>query len=291
MKPHRLALVFAASLALVALVAFVSPRSGAVSAAEPLVLKTTKLGRGPTVVFVHGFGGARSGWMATARRMLAKHQVVLVDLPGHGESKDALPDPFSMQAVGEAVAAVIAQSNPESTVVVAHGMGGLVALNALAAHPGAARALLLVDAGLKSPVQIPDQQQRYFFDYMEKNYDQFLKSLFTQMGRDSTQGVAIHAVASQANPVAMRGYFREIMNADGNRSLASLELPVELVLTDRLWPATSTWGAAAKQLGWDDTTRVTPRRIAKAGYWVMQDQPDTLAAVIADFTARSLATK
>ena len=33
------------------------------------------------------------------------------------------------------------------------------------------------------------------------------------------------------------------------------------------------------------------RRIANAGYMVMQDQPDTLAAVIADFTARTLAAK
>ncbi len=291
MKTPRLALVLATVLAAVAMPALFSSHSGAVRADGPLALHTTDLGRGPTIVFVHGLGGSRSGWMPTARKLIGRHRIVLVDLPGHGDSKDVVPDPFSLKAVADALDGVLARYNPDSTIVVAHGMGGLVAIQDLATHPGRARALLLVDAGLKSPVQIPDQEQKYFLDYMDKNYDQFLSMLFKRMGRDSTQGVAIHAVASLANPVAIRGFFREILNFDGNVPLKSVTAPVEMVVTDRLWPEKATWGATAKQLGWDDSTRVSPRRIVNAGYWVMQDQPDTLASVVADFVARSMAAK
>src|SRR5260221_5110486 len=62
-------------------------------AATPATLKTTELGHGPTIVFLHGLGGGRLQWMPVARKLLATNRVVLVDLPGHGDS--TMPDPFS----------------------------------------------------------------------------------------------------------------------------------------------------------------------------------------------------
>ncbi len=117
------------------------------------------------------------------------------------------------------------------------------------------------------------------------------RELVGRWSAQGVQGVAIHAVASLANPVAIRGYFREILNFDGNVPLKSVKVPVEMVVTDRIWPEKATWGATAKQMGWDDSTRVSPRRITNAGYLVMQDQPDTLAGVVADFVARAMAAK
>jgi pimeloyl-ACP methyl ester carboxylesterase len=124
--------------------------------ADPVVLKTTELGHGPTIVFVHGLGASRNDWMPTARKLLARYRVVLVDLPGHGDS--ALPEPFSFAAVGEALDGVLARQNPDSTIVVGHQFGGRAALAALAAHPGRARGLVLLDVPLGIPVQVDDQQ-------------------------------------------------------------------------------------------------------------------------------------
>src|SRR5262249_47136778 len=124
--------------ALLAPAALLSPMAlFAVSAhAGPVELKTTELGRGPTIVFVHGLGASRSDWLPTARKLIGRYRVVLVDLPGHGDT--ALPDPFSFASAGEALDAVLAKQNPDSTVVVAHQMGGRAALAALSAHPGRA---------------------------------------------------------------------------------------------------------------------------------------------------------
>ena len=87
----------------------------------------TAFGRGPTVVLVHGLGSRASHWLPTARRLARTHRVVLAQLPGHGES--ALPDPFSLEACAEALDQVLAKQKPESTVIVAHGFGGLIALH------------------------------------------------------------------------------------------------------------------------------------------------------------------
>src|SRR5262245_55140175 len=111
------------SAALLGVAALVALRAGADTA--PVVLKTTEFGRGPTVVLLHSVGLGRMVWMPTAKKLLANYHVVMVDLPGHGES--ALPDPFSLAACAEALDQVLAKQKPDSTVLVAHRFGGLIA--------------------------------------------------------------------------------------------------------------------------------------------------------------------
>ena len=93
------------------------------TAQTPVALKYTELGHGPTVVFVHGLGGSRMQWMPTVRKLITDHHVVLVDLPGHGESP--MPDAFSFAACAAALDQVLAKQQGDSTVVVGHGLGGL----------------------------------------------------------------------------------------------------------------------------------------------------------------------
>lgn len=267
---------------------------GSVTAAlagdSPAPLKATTLGRGSTVVLVHGLGGNRTDWLPTTKRLLANHRVVMVDLPGHGDSP-TLPDPFSLEAAAAQLDAVLAQQNPDSTIVVGHQFGGIVALLAVSAHPERQRGLLLIDTPVKSPVPIPDQDKRYFVDFMDRSYDAFLAMMFKPLGRDTTQGKQIHAVASAVQPNTIKSYLREMLNMDGNKSLKALQTPLALVLTDRTFPKDRTWGAMSKQLGWEDSTRVTPQRIADAGFWVMKDQPDSLAACIDRFASEHITAK
>ena len=258
--------------------------------AAAVPLNTTEFGKGPTLVFVHGLGASRMTWIPTAKLLRDRYHIVLVDLPGHGESR-TLPDPFSLDAVAEALDGVLAKQNADSTIVVADGLGGLITLTDLGVHPGRARALFLVNAGLKSPVPIADQDQRYFLDYLDNNYDQFLDMLYKRAGRDSAQGVTIHALASQADPVAVKAYFRQILNADGNKPLKNYKGPIALVVSDKNWSKDKTWGETAKVLGWDDTTRVAPMRLENAALWAMQDQPEKLAEAIAGFAAAQYAAR
>src|SRR5689334_24939752 len=107
------------SVALVAAIAsLMATLAVATSRADPVALKTTELGHGPTVVFVPGLGSSRTDWLPTARKLLGRYRIVLVDLPGNGDSP--LPDPFSFRSVGDALDAVLARLDPDSTIVVAH---------------------------------------------------------------------------------------------------------------------------------------------------------------------------
>ena len=255
--------------------------------AEPVVLKTTELGHGPTLVFVHSMGLTRSDWLTTARKLLSGFRVVLVDLPGHGDSP--MPEPFTFATAGEALDAVLARQNPDSTIVIGHQMGGRVAMAALAAHPERARGLVLIDVPVGTPVPVPDQQKKMFLDYMDSQYEAVSKMMFSKLGRDTTQSQAIYAMYAQTQPATIKAYVREMFYSDGNRDAKALKLPVRMILSSRALPDSLTAGRELKKMGWEDTT-ATVTRIPDSALWIMKDQPDTLAARIREFAASAFAT-
>jgi pimeloyl-ACP methyl ester carboxylesterase len=278
----------AAILLTVLLLLTAAALSAVSSLAAPVALKTTELGRGPTVVFVPGLGSSRTDWLPTAKKLLGRYRVVLVDLPGQGESP--LPDPFSFVTVGEALDGVLAKQNPESTIVVAHQIGGRATLAAFAAHPGRAKGVVLVDVPVGLPIAIDDQQKKQFLEFMEQNYEAVATRMFSNMGRDSTQSKAIYSMFKQTPVATVKAYLREGFFSDGNKDARALKVPAQLVITSRVWKPGMTPGTVLKTMGWEDTTAAAVR-VPDAAYWVMKDQPDTLAAIISDFATARMAGK
>ena len=262
-------------------------------AQTPATLKTTELGKGPTLVLVHSMGGARMQWMPTARKLIGGYHVVLVDLPGHGDSP--LPDPFSMDVCATQLDQVLAKQKGESTIVVGHGLGGALAVLAAKQHPEHVKGVLVIDAALKSPFQqIPEQQRKYFIDYLNnatpEQFNEVLKSMFVRMGRDSAQGVEIFARASLVPSSTMKAYLQQLMYFDGSAALKDFKPPLMYVGSSRSWPDTTKWESLAKERGYEGAP-VATRRIANAGYLIMSDQPDSLAAAIDAFAKQVIAKK
>jgi pimeloyl-ACP methyl ester carboxylesterase len=282
MKRH---VSIALSLSLLAVLAV--PLAGA-PAGAPAAPKTTEFGSGPSIVLLHGMGSSRMAWLPTARKLLGSHHVVMMDLPGHGDT--ALPDPFSLQVAAEAIAQGLAAQKAESTIVVGQGLGGLLALMVASAHPERVSGVVLIDTALRPEQPIPDQMQKYFLQSLDEHYDDIMKGMFTRMGRDSVQGVTLYAQAARTPPATMKAYLRELMNADGNKSLKGLKRPLLVISTEKRWPADKDWAAVAKQSGFDDPAAVTARRIGNAGPLVATEQPDSLAALLNSFQKTTLAT-
>jgi len=262
-------------------------------AQAPVTLKTTELGQGPTVVLVPGLGGARMQWLPTARKLMGGHRVVMVDLPGHGDSP--MPDPFSLENAAAALDRVLERQKAESTIVVGHGLGGILAVLAARKAPERVRGVAVIDAGLKTPFSnIPDQQRKYFLDYInasQQNYDAFLKQMFSSLGRDSAQGVEIHSRAVLVPATSIRAYFRELLYMDYSEAAKQLKVPLLYVGSSRAWADTASWATVARERGLDGAPHVTAKRVPNSGYLIMSDQPDSLAAAIADFARRVLAAK
>ena len=83
----------------------------------------------PALVFIHGWNCDRSYWSAQLPVFASTHQVVAIDLAGHGDS-GANRVEWSMANFGTDVAAVADALQLEDIILVGHSMGGPVALEA-----------------------------------------------------------------------------------------------------------------------------------------------------------------
>ena len=107
-------------------------------------IRTFEGGTGPTLLLLHGFGGAAWNFSELAP-LLTGRRLVIPDLPGHGASTP-LPAP-SIAGFADAVAGLL----DEPAGVVGHSMGGVVALRLAQRHPDLVRGLVLAaPAGISS---------------------------------------------------------------------------------------------------------------------------------------------
>ena len=77
----------------------------------------------PAVVLVHGWAGNRTYWTDQISHLAKRHQVIAVDLAGHGESGVGRVD-WTLPAFGDDVVAVVDEVEAKNVVLVGHSMGG-----------------------------------------------------------------------------------------------------------------------------------------------------------------------
>jgi pimeloyl-[acyl-carrier protein] methyl ester esterase len=103
-----------------------------------MALHVERTGSGPDLVLLHGWGLHGGVWNALAARLAGRFRLHLVDLPGHGHSREV---PFKgLDAVVDAVAAC----SPAGARVCGWSLGGLVAMRLATRQPSRAAALALV---------------------------------------------------------------------------------------------------------------------------------------------------
>ncbi len=135
-------------------------------------------GSGPPLVMLHGWAMHAGVFAPLLDRLEAHFELHLVDLPGHGGSRDS-EVPLELAAV----AAHVAARTPPARWL-GWSLGGLVALHAAQDHPASVRALVMVGASPRF-VRGPDWPQgmdgsvfRGFADDLARDYpatiDRFL---------------------------------------------------------------------------------------------------------------------
>jgi pimeloyl-ACP methyl ester carboxylesterase len=78
---------------------------------------------GLSVVLVHGWAGNRTLWAHQIDHLAERHQVIALDLGGHGESGLGRSD-WNLAAFGDDVAAVVEDLGARRVALVGHSMGG-----------------------------------------------------------------------------------------------------------------------------------------------------------------------
>jgi pimeloyl-ACP methyl ester carboxylesterase len=84
-------------------------------------------GKGRAIVLLHGFLGSIHTWDNILPELRKRYKVVLIDLPGHGQS-DCFGYIHKMEIMAEAVKAVLDQLQLRRYVLMGHSMGGYVSM-------------------------------------------------------------------------------------------------------------------------------------------------------------------
>lgn len=107
-------------------------------------VRTGSPGKKLPLVGIHGFGGDKETWLMMAALVSRARGIALVDLPGHGRSRDVDEVAASTLGHAEAVLRVLDAAKIDRAVLCGNSMGGGVSLRLAASWPDRVAGLVLV---------------------------------------------------------------------------------------------------------------------------------------------------
>lgn len=230
----------------------------------------------PTLLFIHGSGGAAVMWGPQLEGLARVATTVAVDLPGHGDSPG--PGCSSVAAYAAAVAEAVTRAGLGPVVACGLSLGGAIVQQLLLDHPTWLTAGILCSTGAKLKVAPAILQA------VRADYPAFVASQASWMvapGGDPSVLAGLLAATAALPPEVTAGDFEACDAFDVRARLGSINRPV-LVLSgadDGLTPPTYSDYLAARIPG---ARRV---QLAAAGHLVPLEQPAGFNAAVQAFMA------
>lgn len=108
-------------------------------------VRVGEVGQGRTVVLLHDLFGSHEDFAPIVERLANKLHLVLLDLPGFGDSEKPRKYTYGYEGFAESVLDALAGLSLSRVSLLAHGFGGGVALTLASRHPNMVDRLALVD--------------------------------------------------------------------------------------------------------------------------------------------------
>ena len=116
-------------------------------------------GNGRPLVLLHGGLGSGEMFESVLPMLAERHQVVVVDLQGHGRTAD-IDRPLDVRLMAGDIAALIDHLQLGTPDVVGYSLGGGVALQTAVQYPAKVRRLVIVSANVRPDAIYPEMRQQ-----------------------------------------------------------------------------------------------------------------------------------
>ncbi len=107
------------------------------------------LGRGPPIVFLHGWLGSWRYWIPTMQAMSTRYRTYAVDLWGFGDTSNA-PERYTLDAQVELIDSFLEHLGVVRVALVGHALGGVIALHFAARFPDFTARVMAINTPLST---------------------------------------------------------------------------------------------------------------------------------------------
>lgn len=259
------------------------------------------VGSGPAVVLIHGMVNSSRHWEDVALKLAASHRVIAPDLIGHGDSATPRGD-YSLGAHAASIRDLLATIGVDRATIVGHSLGGGVAMQFFYQFPQRTERLALVSSGglghevspLLRGAALPGASTLLKVATHPQLVAALAGSGQRLRRRGHSKGVYLEAVARALRPLQDAGSrrafletLRAVIDVHGQRVSAQ----------DRLYllgemPSLIVWGERDRTIPIEhgrEAERAIPHcrfeTLPRAAHFPHIEDPDGLAAVLADFLA------
>jgi len=238
----------------------------------------------PTVIFIHGAANDHSVWSLQSRYFAYHgHNVLAVDLPGHGKSDGRALD--SVAALAQWTRALINAAGIDQAAIVGHSMGSLIGLETAARYPENVTRLAMVGTAVPMPVTDILLKASEANDHVAyEMINVFAHSARAQMGGNRLPGAwmmgnGMRLMERSGNGVLHADFSACNDYSDGLDAARKVRCPVLLILGQR---DLMTPPRAAREAG----GRFRSARsviLEGTGHSLMSEQPDAVLDALIDF--------
>jgi pimeloyl-ACP methyl ester carboxylesterase len=239
----------------------------------------TSHGRGPAIIFVHGWTCDATSWDAQVPAFSRTHRVITLDLPGHGQSAQPKDGRFSMELFARAIEAVRKEAGVDRAVFVGHSMGGPVVRQYALTYPAHVAALVLVDGlvlmkddgtARQPPAPMTGPEGR-------KARETMVRGMFGPKTTAANQQHILKMMLDTSEQTASGA-----MNATWDRSTWSND-PVSVDVLGIYADRSRVANRAAMKILYPS---LEYHEVAGTGHFVMMDDPDSFNALVNTFLER-----
>jgi pimeloyl-ACP methyl ester carboxylesterase len=144
-------------------------------------------GSGRPLVLLHGAFGFVEGWAPVLPTLTKTHQVIALELQGHGHTND-LDRPITYEQHVEDTAALLKQLKIKDADFFGYSMGGVVALGVAIRHPELVRKLIVLGSGARPLKEIFEPEFYKQFQSLSPDFaPPVLKEPYDRMSPDPTR--------------------------------------------------------------------------------------------------------
>ncbi len=250
-------------------------------------------GKGRVIVLLHGFLESLEIWEGYSDRLSKTFRVILIDLPGHGQSP-CLGYVHSMELMAECVKSVMDSLNLRKYVVIGHSMGGYVALAFAELFPEHVSGLCLFHSTAMPDSEEKKKDRDRVAAIVKKDHKLFVSELIPKLFAAENIPL-LKSEVEKAKQIALHTSKEGIVAAlKGMKERPSREL----VLKNSKYPVLFIIGKKDTLLAWDNLLLLTslPKKsynvvLEHAGHMGFYEAPEETFKAVKKFSAMCLKGK